>query len=127
MYVERIILALTVDASGDATVYSPSRVAGSVLQVRYVPDATTPLDTNADITITGEESGVAIATLANIGTTAFTKAIRQASHGVDGVASLFAAGGAAVGVPVVVAGERIKCVVAQGGVSKTGTLHLFIG
>lgn len=127
MYVERIILALTVDASGALTTYSPNRVAGNVLQLRYVPDGTNPLDTGADLTITGEESGVAIATLVNIGTSAFTKAIRHASHGIDGVASLYAAGGAAVGVPVAVAGERIKVVVAQGGVSMTGTLHLFIG
>lgn len=127
MYIERIVLTLAVDASGNATVYSPSRVSGSVLQLVYVPDGSTPLDTNADITITGEESGVAIATIANIGTVAFTKAIRQASHAVDGSAALFAAGGAAVGAPVVVAGERIKVAVVQGGVSKTGTLHLFIG
>lgn len=126
MYVTRETLTLTVDASGDATVYS-ERVQGRVLQLRYVPDATTPLDTGADLTITGEDTGVAIATLVNIGTAALTKVPRQATHGIDGSASLYAAAGEPVEEPVYLAGERIKCVVAQGGVSKTGQLHIFIG
>lgn len=125
MHADRQILTLAVNASGAATVYS-DRVTGRVLQLRYVPDATTPLDTGADLTITGEETGVAIATLSNIGLSAFTKVPRQATHGVTGTALVYA-GTDAVAEPVYLAGERIKVVVAQGGVSMTGTLHILIG
>lgn len=120
-------LTLTVDASGDATVYTSGLVNGRVLQMRYVPDGTNPLATGADLTITGETTGVAIVTITNIGTSAVTKVPRQATLDASGAASLYAAGGTAVNDFVYIGGERIKCVVAQGGVSKTGTLYLLIG
>lgn len=126
MFIERLTLTLTVNGSGDATVYSEKPVTGRVLQLRYVPDATDPLDTGADLTLTGEETGVAVATLTNIGTSAVTKVPRQATHGVTGTALVYA-GSDPVAEPVYLANERIKCVVAQGGVSKTGQLHLLIG
>ncbi len=125
MFPIRHVLTLTVDTSGDATVYTPV-VSGRVLQLRYVPHASTPLDTNADLAITGEETGVAIATLSNIGLSAFTKVPRQATHGVTGTALVYAAADA-VSEPPYVAGERIKVVVAAGGVSKVGTLHILVG
>lgn len=127
MFIERHVLTLAVNASGDATVYSAGLVNGRVLEIRYVPHATTPLDTNADLTITGEESGVAIATLTDIGLSAFTKVPRQATHAITGAALVYIAAGQPVCEPVLIAGERIKVVVAQGGVSMSGTLHIFIG
>jgi len=127
MFIERHVLALTCNASGDGTVYSAGLVNGRVLQLRYTPHASTPLDTNADLAITGEESGVVIATLSNIGLSAFAVVPRQAIHTVLGAAALYAAGGAAVLEPVFVAGERIKVVIAQGGVSMAGTLHVLVG
>jgi hypothetical protein len=127
MYVERHELTLTTDSSGAATGYI-GPVTGRVLQVRYVPHASTPLDTNADVTISGEASGVNVLTKANIGTAAFTVAPRQATHAAaDGAAALYAAGGAAVNDCVVVAGERLKVVVAQGADTKTGTVHVWVG
>jgi len=39
---------------------------------------------------------------------------------------LYAAAGQAVNDPIAIAGERIKVVVAQGGVSKTGTLYVWV-
>ncbi len=127
MYLERLALTLTTNASGDAVVYSDKDVAGRVLQMRYVPDGSAPLATGADLTITGETTGVAIATLADIGTSAFTRLPRQATHAADGTAAVFADAGEPVLEPVYIAGERIKVVVAQGGDTKTGTLHLVIG
>lgn len=125
MQTERHTLDLTVNADGDATVYT-GVVSGRVLQLRYVPDGSSPLDTGADLTITGETTGVAIATLTNIGTSAFTKVPRQATHGVTGTALVYA-GTDAVAEPIYLAGERIKCIVAQGGASKIGTLHVTVG
>ncbi len=126
MYIKRHVLDLTVNSSGAATVYTSEAVTGRVLELVYVPHATTPLDTGADLTITGEDTGVAIATLSNIGTSEFTKVPRQATHGVTGTALVYASTDA-VAEPAYVAGERIKVVVAQGGTSKIGTLHILVG
>lgn len=125
MHVDLHTLDLTVNASGDATVYTPA-IAGRVLQIRYKPHASTPLDTNADLTITGETTGLEIATLSNIGTSAFTKVPRHTTHGITGTALVYA-GTDPVAEPPYVAGERIKVVVAQGGNAKIGTLYLLIG
>ena len=126
MFATRYTLDLTVSAGGAATVYTSEPVNGRVLQLRYVPDGTSPLDTGADLTITGEVTGVAIATLTNIGTSALTKVPRQATHGVTGTALVYASTDA-VAEPVYLAGERIKVVVAQGGTSKIGTLFVTVG
>lgn len=126
MYPVKHTIELAVDASGDCIAYSATPVFGRVLQMRYVPHASTPLDTNAVLTITSEDSGVAVATLTNIGTSAFTKVPRQATHGVTGTALVYASTDA-VAEPPYVGGERIKAVVAQGGVSKLGTLYIWVG
>ena len=126
MQCELYSVALAVDASGDQTVYTEN-IKGRVAQVRYIPDGTVPLDTGADITITSEVTGVSVAALVNIGTSAFTKALRQATYGLDGAASLFAVAGLPVQDAVYLAGERLKIVVAQGGVSKKGTLYIWVG
>ncbi len=126
MYAERHAVAIAVDASGDFTGYTPV-VSGQVVQVRYIPDGTTPLDTGADLTVSGADSGIPVLTKANIGTSAFNLAPRQPTHlNTDGSAALYAAGGSAVLAPVVVANERIKVVVAQGGNAKLGTLHIWV-
>lgn len=129
MQTERHTLDLTVNADGDTTVYT-GVVSGRVLQLRYVPDGSAPLDTGADMTVTGETTGVAIATITNIGTSALTWAIRQSTYPVantgQGTASLYAATFPRL-EPVYVAAERIKVVVAAGGASKIGTLHVTVG
>jgi|CXWL01.1.fsa_nt_gi hypothetical protein len=128
MNVRRYALALSVDASGDATVKTTENISGEILALRYVPDGSNPLDAGADLTITGDETGIPIVTKSNIGTSAFSLAPRQPTHAVaDGAAALYAAGGTAVNAPVYIANEKIKCVVAQGGVSKTGTLYILVG
>lgn len=126
MFIQREILTLAVDASGALTTYT-GIVSGRVLQVAYVPDATTPLATGADFVITTEDSSTPILTVTNVGTTAVTMVPRQATVTVANAAALYASGGVAVLEPIYVANERIKIVVAQGGVSKTGQLHILIG
>lgn len=124
MFLQRYDVALTV-ADAAATAYTSAPVTGRVLQLRYVPGSA-PLDTNADLTITGEVTGVAIATLSNIGTSAFTRVPRQATHGVTGAALVYGASDA-VAEPIYLAGERIKVVVADGGTAKAGTLYITVG
>lgn len=126
MYLQRIAVALAVDASGDQTAYSEV-VSGRVIAIRYVVDGTNPLATGADLTITGETTGTPIITITNIGTSSVGFMPRQATCDVTGAASLYAAGGTAVTDKIAIAGERIKVVVAQGGTSKVGTLYFMIG
>lgn len=125
MSITSLKVEITTDAAGAATVYTmPAK--GFIEHLRYTPDGSVPLDTSADLTITGDSSGVAIATLSDIGTSAFTRAIRQATHGADGAAALYAAGGAGVLDKIALAGERIKIIVAQGGNAKKGVLEFVV-
>jgi len=118
---------LTVNASGAATVLSGQPAQGEIYQIRYVPDGVNPLATGADLTITGAGTGLVIATLTDIGTSATQWAPRQATHTVAGAAALYAAAGVAVNDRIGIFGEQIQVVVAQGGVSKTGTLYIWVG
>jgi hypothetical protein len=127
MHVTRYAFAVTTNASGAATVYSDAICNGVVHQVRYVPHGSTPLDTGADVDLTGEVSGLVVLDQDNIGTAAYTVAPRQATHTTAAVAALYAAGGTAVLAPVAVAGERLKLVVASGGDTKSGTYYVWVG
>lgn len=120
----RVTLLTIADGSG--TVYSDAIVNGRLMQMRYTPSGGgANLATGADLTITLENSGVAVATLTDIGTSAFTKAIRQPTHGLTGTALVYASTDA-VAEPVVATGERIKVVIAQGGDTKGGTLDFWV-
>lgn len=120
-------VSVTTDASGDAEAFTHN-VAGRVLQVRYVPDATSPLDTGADLDITCETSGVVVANHDDIGLSAFTRAYRQATHDTAGAASET---DDTTGTPVLdyvwAGGERLKLTIANGGDTKSGTFFIYVG
>jgi len=122
MFAQRITVSATTDASGDATVYSPV-VNGSLHQVRYVkvdfPDG-------VDFTITNESTAETLWAELDVNASS-TRGPRQATHSTAGVASLYAAGGTAVTANMLLANDRIKIVVANGGNTKTGTFHFLIG
>lgn len=122
MFVERHEVTITTDASGDGTGYTPV-VAGLVRAIRYVKN---DYDNGVDVTITCDVSGQAILTWTdqNSSDTSYPQA---ASNSVADAAALYAAGGTAVNVPIPVAAERIKIVVAQGGNVKSGTFHVYVG
>lgn len=126
MYCERHDVSITTAMGGAATGYT-GVVTGQILQIRYVPHATTPLDAATDCTISGEISGLVLFTTADLGLSAFTAAVRQASHTTGGVAALYAAGGAAVLAPIAVAGERLKVLIANGADAKSGTFYVWVG
>ena len=74
-----------------------------------------------------ERHAIAITTDASGDFSGFTPVVRrQATHGVDGSASLYAAAGEPVEAPVVVAYERLNVVIAEGGNAKLGTLHVWV-
>lgn len=120
-FVQRLAIPITTDGSGDATAYSPV-VTGLVSQIRYVK---TDFVDGVDFTVTSEATGETIWAETNVNASA-TRAPRQAAHTTAGAAALYASGGEAVLVPIGVAGDRIKIVVASGGASKTGTVHIVL-
>ena len=109
---------VTTDASGDAEVYS-AHVRGLLSQIRYVK---TDFADGVDFTITNATTGETLWAESNVNASA-TRAPRQATHGTDGSASLYASGGEPVEDKIAIPGHRIKIVVAQGGDTKTGSFH----
>jgi hypothetical protein len=124
--ISRVTVTILTDASGNFSKKTPP-VEGRILQYRYVPDIVSPLDTGADLDIALSDSGVVIADIAAIGTAAVTKAPRQATHGVDGAAALYAAGGEPIEDAIYSAGESLTITIASGGNAKRGTLYIWAG
>ena len=119
-------VAVTTDASGDFTATTPD-VSGSIEWVRYVPAASNDLDANWDLDIVGSVTGVVVLGITNITAAAQTWAPRQATHGVDGTASLYAAAGEPVEDKVRVHGEALDITVADGGNVQSGTIYILEG
>jgi hypothetical protein len=120
-YVNRQVVTVTTDASGDGTGYTDA-VTGYVQTIRYVK---TDFANGVDFTITAEATGESILAVTD-GNASATYAPRQATVSVANAASLYAAGGTAVNDRIAVANDRIKIVVAQGGDTKTGTFHVVL-
>lgn len=124
MNISLVPIAVTTDGSGDATV-EIGHLHGRLKQIRYVPDGSNPLATGADVTITGQTTGLVILNMTNIGTSAFNKCPKQPIHDVAGVASLYAAAGEPVEDDFYL-NEQFQLVVAQGGDTDSGTFYLFV-
>jgi len=117
----RLEKTVTVDASGDATVYFDV-CSGFIHSIRLVD---TDLDANTDFVFTVERTTEAILTLANKGAT-FIYYPRAATCDILGAASLYAAAGEPVEARIALADDRIKLVVDEGGVSKYGIFYIII-
>lgn len=109
---------IVTDNSGGATVYlgAGESIRGWIELIKYLPGS---LDTGADLTITGDESGTPILTIANAGTSNVFWYPRALPNAV--------ADGAAGTIPahrIPLFEDRIKVVVAQGGDTKTGNIEL---
>lgn len=122
--ITRHSVTLTSASDGSATGYI-GPVTGYVHALRYVPHGSTPLDTNADVTITAEVTGAPILTITNIGTSALNLYPRAATASVANAAALYAAT-FPVNDRIPVCEERIKFVVAQGADTKTGTFYVYL-
>jgi hypothetical protein len=137
----RVTLTVTTDASGNATVLVPQADAdvgsvtyekdpplkplnGAVFAITY-----TKIDYAAgvDFTITTEATSQGIWTELDVNA---TKTVHPyvAANDLAGVPFLFAAAGEPVpGDPPVVADDRVKIVVANGGNAKSGTFTIVLG
>lgn len=124
-YVRRIVVDVTTDGSGNATAYSSDVINGLIHSIRLVADGTSPFDNTADITITGETTGLPVLAITNQNSSG-TFYPRAGTVDGSNAASLYAAGGAAVNDKVALADERLKIVVAQGGATKSGRFHVLV-
>lgn len=110
---------IVTDASGNATVYLTHglnrKPNGFLVCLKYTPGT---LDTGADLTITGEDSGIPIMTKSNAGTSTVWYCPRALPNAVaDGAAGTVAT------EYIPIKDERIKVVVAQGGNVLTGSIE----
>jgi hypothetical protein len=119
-YVERHAVEVTTATGGGAEEYTPP-LTGRIVAVRYVRDGTTPFASTSDFTITTEDLAQGLWTDTNV----------NASETIYPRVGAHDAAGAALAtdqprVPVFVAKERVKIVVAQGGNTRVGTFHVVV-
>ncbi len=113
---------IVTDASGNATVYlthgQNRKLNGFLVCIKYTPGT---IATGADLTITGEDSGIPILTKTDAGTSNvfyYPRALLNA------VADGAAATNASEFIPI--KDERIKVVVAQGGNVASGSIEVIL-
>lgn len=121
-FARRLTVAVTTDADGNAVAYSDPIAYGMLSQIRYVKD---DFADGSTFTITAEATGETLWSESNVNASA-TRAPRQATHGTDGTAALYAGGGTAVQDKIALADDRIKIVIASGGNTKSGTFHFLL-
>lgn len=124
MTTRRFSVAVTTDASGDATVYSPY-LSGKLSAIHYVKPGSGNFDDGVDFTITSDATGETLWAESNVNASAVRRP-RAATHSTAGVAALYAAGGTAVADLIRLSRDRVKIVVASGGNAKTGTFLIVI-
>lgn len=124
MFLKRYAVTVTTNSSGDGTSYTDVIDHGEIKQIRYVK---TDFADGVDFVVSLEDTGVIVWDEDDVNASG-TRCPQQATHlNTSGAAALYASGGTAVLRPVVVAGERIKVVVASGGDTKTGTVYIWVG
>ena len=116
-------VSITTDGSGDATVYSPPTF-GTIVAIRYVPHASTPLETGADITITDGATGIGVLTVTNVGPSARDFWPRAFTMNTVGVVATY--DGTRHVLDLVPVAGAVKVVVASGGAAKIGTLYIYV-
>lgn len=120
-YFQTVTVPVTVDASGDATVYS-NALSGYLEQIRYVK---TDFADGVDFTITGDTTGATLWDEDNVNASV-TVAPRQPTQTTAGVAINYAAT-FPVHDRIAIGNERIKIVVANGGNATSGTFYITVG
>jgi hypothetical protein len=119
---ESVVAPIVTDASGNATVFVTHGInrapSGLLLVLKYDPGT---IEAGADLTITGEKSGIPILTVTNAGTVVrffYPRALlNEISNGDEGIS----------GTEVIpIRDERIKVVVAQGGNAKAGSIEAIL-
>lgn len=120
----KFTVTATSDGSSVGTHYTPY-VSGYIESVQYVKGGTTPYTDGVDFTITAETTGEDIWVDTNINASEVVRP-RAATCSTAGVASLYAAAGAAVNDRIALSRDRVKIVLAAAGASKTGTFVITV-
>lgn len=121
----RYKLSITTASDGSATAYTP-RVSGKIHSIQYVKDGgANPFANGVDFTVTAEATGENIWTESDVNASA-VRYPRAATHSNAGAAALYASGGTAVLSPIGIGNDRVKVVIAQGGNTKVGVVHVLI-
>ena len=124
MYAQRFTVPVTTASDGTATAYTPV-FTGQVLSIGYVKDGTVPFSNGVAFAVTSEATGQTVWGQTGVNASA-TVSPRQATHGTDGTASLFAAAGTAVQGPIVLANDRLQIAVSGGGNAKAGSFVVIV-
>lgn len=111
-------------ADGTVTGKSPA-ISGEIIAIHYLKDSVTPFTDGVDFAATLEATGQGVWTENNVNASA-TRSPRQPTHDQSGVASLYAAAGAAVTGPIVMAEDRLLIAVSSGGDTKKGSFILVV-
>ena len=118
----KINVAITVDASGNATATDLPEVFGNLVAVGYTPGT---LATGVDITITDKTSGATVFSLTNAGTSPrYFRPTNDITTNV-GVAVTDGANNPNTNRDIFLGG-KLQIAVAQGGVSTSGALQLVV-
>ena len=110
---QRAVVIPVTDGSGDATYYT-TYLTGYIAEIQYVK---TDYAAGVDFTITIESTGKSIWTEANIDASTY-RSPRCAVH--DSVGTVITGGYS----PVLLINDRVKVVIANGGIAKTGTFYV---
>ena len=117
MAVVKHTVTLAVNSSGACTAYT-GNIRGHVDAICYRPGN---IDTGATVTVSGEDSAVAIITKASAGTSTVWWYPRAVANAVTNGAA-----GSTYDCPVPVFRERIKVVIASGGTSTAGAIDIYV-
>jgi hypothetical protein len=119
-YAETHTVAITTDASGDGTGYTPV-VTGKIINIIYTKD---DYAAGVDFAITAEGSGIGLWTESDVNSSK-TVAPKQPTHNQTGTENDTA--GDVQLEDIYLTNERVKIVVDEGGATKTGTFKVIVG
>ena len=122
MHLTKYSVTITTAATGGAGTGYVGPCNGEIKRIAYVKD---DYSAGCDFVVTTEETAQAIWTGTAINATV-ALCPHQAVSGNTGTAATYD-GTRPVLAPMVVANERIKIAVADGGVSKAGTFYIWVG
>lgn len=122
MRMQRSVFDITTAADGSFVDTGPP-LEGAIMQVRYVPDGSTPLDTGGNLLLTMIGTGVVVADFDNIGVSAGAWT-RIPKFPVADTGGALVAG---LREYLVAAGDSLRLTVAEGGNVKKGKLYIWSG
>ena len=125
MQIERDVIAVTTDGSGNATAYSSRPFTGRILGVHWIKPGSNAI-TGATFALTAEATGEPILSVSSVSASADWYP-RGPVHTVAGVAQLYASAGLPVTDPIAIANDRVKIQISSGGANANGTFHIVVG